>query len=68
MDHHTQLHQDYLAKLTPEMKSFLNKTRAELKGTERRQFMARVVSLMEKEAKEKPKENLAGIVILSGKV
>ena len=58
MDHHTQLHQDYLAKLTPEMKSFLNKTRAELKGTERRQFMARVVSLMGKGGQRKAQREL----------
>lgn len=32
--------------LTPTLKKFLNTTRGQLKGHERRQFMARVVSLM----------------------
>ena len=32
--------------LTPEMKVFFNETRNKLKGHERRQFMARVVSLL----------------------
>jgi hypothetical protein len=32
--------------LTPEMKSFFNKTRDKLKGSERRQYMASVVSLL----------------------
>jgi len=34
--------------LSPEMKSFLNETRSQLKGCERRKFMARVVQLMGK--------------------
>lgn len=58
MNHHTKLHQDHLANLTPEMKTFLNKTRNELKGTERRQFMARVVSLMGKGGQTKAQEEL----------
>lgn len=33
-------------KLTPDIKSFLNETRNKLKGHERRQFMARVVSIL----------------------
>lgn len=32
--------------LSPEMKSFLNETRSNLKGSERRKFMAKVVRLM----------------------
>jgi len=34
--------------LTPELKEFLNKTRSQLKGSERRKFMANVVCLMGK--------------------
>lgn len=46
MDNHIELQQEHLTNLTSAMKTFLNKTRATLKGTERRQFMAHVVSLM----------------------
>ncbi len=35
-----------ISELTPPLKDFLNTTRSKLKGHERRQFMARVVSLM----------------------
>lgn len=35
-----------ITELTPTLKAFLNTTRSKLKGHERRQFMARVVSLM----------------------
>ncbi|WP_300460352.1 hypothetical protein [Desulfobacula sp.] len=35
-----------IGRLTPEIKSFLNETRNKLKGHERRQFMARVVSIL----------------------
>lgn len=48
MKDHTELRKEDLLKLTPEMKSFLNKTREGLKGTDKRQFMAHVVSLMGK--------------------
>ena len=48
MKDHIDLQQEQLINITPEMKSFLNKTRGGLKGTERRQFMAHVVSLMGK--------------------
>ena len=58
MNHHTKLHQDQLVNLTPEMKSFLNKTRDDLKGTERRQFMAHVVSLMGKGGQRKAQKEL----------
>ena len=58
MTHLTNLHQDHLGNLTPEIKSFLNKTRAELKGTEKRQFMARVVSLMGKGGQRKALKEL----------
>jgi len=46
MNNHIEKQQEHLLNITPELKTFLNKTRAGLKGTERRQFMARVVSLM----------------------
>ena len=48
MNDHIELQQERLIKITPELKSFLNKTRAELKGTKRRQFMAHVGSFMGK--------------------
>jgi len=48
MTDHIELTQEQLLKITPELKYFLNKTREELKGTERRQFMAHVVLLMGK--------------------
>jgi len=58
MDKPNLLQQDHLINLTPEMISFLNKTRAELKGTERRQFMAHVVSLMGKGGQRKARKEL----------
>jgi len=48
MTDHMELTQEQLLIITPELKCFLNKTRAELKGTDRRQFMAHVVLLMGK--------------------
>lgn len=42
MNDQTVLHEEHLINLTSVMKSFLNKTRAELKETDRRQFMAQV--------------------------
>jgi len=48
MTDHIELTQEQLLKITPDLKDFLNKTRNELKGTDRRQFMAHVVLLMGK--------------------
>lgn len=42
MNDQAVLHEEHLINLTSVMKSFLNKTRAELKETDRRQFMAQV--------------------------
>lgn len=58
MNDHIKLQQEHLINLTPEMKSFLNKTRAGLKGTERRQFMAHVVSLMGRGGQRRAQEEL----------
>jgi len=58
MNDHIKLQQEHLINLTPEMKSFLNKTRAGLKGTERRQFMAHVVSLMGKGGQRRAQDEL----------
>ena len=48
MTDHIGLTQEQLFKITPEMKCLLNNTRAKMKGTDRRQFMAHVVLLMGK--------------------
>ncbi len=50
--------QEELIQITPEMKYFLNQTREELKGPERRQFMAHVVSLMGKGGQRRAKAEL----------
>ena len=47
-----------LLTITPEVKCFLNHTRTNLKGTERRQFMARVVLLMGKGGQTRAKNEL----------
>jgi len=47
-----------LLTITPEVKCFLNHTRTNLKGTERRQFMARVVLLMGKGGQTRAKTEL----------
>ena len=48
MTDHIELTQEQLVEITPEMKYLLNDTRARLKGTDRRQFMAHVVLIMGK--------------------
>ena len=58
MDDHIQLKQNDLQNLTSGMKAFLNETRAELKGTKRRQFMAHVVTLMGKGGQRKAENEL----------
>lgn len=50
--------QEQLTKITPEMKCFLNQTRANFKGAERRLFMARVVLLMGKGGQRRAKNEL----------
>ena len=45
-DHEHTLNLLAIDELSLETKAFLNETRAKLKGHERRQFMARVVSLL----------------------
>jgi hypothetical protein len=45
-DHNAQIELPAIDELTPEIKKFLNETRDQLKGHERRQFMARVVKLL----------------------
>ena len=45
-DHEHNLNLSAIDELTSETKAFLNETRDRLKGHERRQFMARVVSLL----------------------
>jgi hypothetical protein len=45
-DHEHDFNLSAIGELTFETKAFLNETRAKLKGHERRQFMARVVSLL----------------------
>jgi hypothetical protein len=45
-DHKHNLNLSAFDELTSETKAFLNETRAKLKGHERRQFMARMVSLL----------------------
>jgi hypothetical protein len=46
LDHEKMLNSKAIDDLTPEFKKFLNETRSNLKGAERRKFMARVVLLM----------------------
>ncbi len=58
MDGHIKLQQENLTNLTSEMKSFLNKTRATLKGSEKRQFMAHVVFLMGKGGQRRAQNEL----------
>lgn len=48
MSDHIIFMQEQLINITPELKNFLNDTRAKFKGAERRLFMARVVLLMGK--------------------
>lgn len=48
MTDHIELTQEQLVKITPEIKCLLNDTRARMKGTDRRQFMAHVVLIMGK--------------------
>lgn len=48
MTDHIELTQEQLLEITPAMKCLLNTTRAKMKGTDRRQFMAHVVLLMGK--------------------
>lgn len=58
MTGHMEFTQEQLIQITPEMKCFLNQTREGLKGTERRQFMAHVVSLMGKGGQRRAKYEL----------
>ncbi len=58
MTDHVEFTQEQLFKITPEMKCFLNQTRANLKGAERRLFMARVVLLMGKGGQRRAQNEL----------
>ena len=58
MTDHIEITKKQLIQITPEMKYFLNQTREGLKGTERRQFMAHVVSLMGKGGQRRAKYEL----------
>ena len=58
MTDHIESTQQQFSKITPEMKCFFNKTRDQMKGTDRRQFMAHVVLLMGKGGQRKAEEEL----------
>jgi len=58
MTGHMEITKEQLIQITPEMNYFLNQTRKGLKGTERRQFMAHVVSLMGKGGQRRAKYEL----------
>ncbi len=69
MTDHIELPQEQLVEITPEMKCFINETRARMKGTDRRQFMAHVVLIMgkggQRRAENVPKKNYHLIMILN---
>jgi hypothetical protein len=46
MTNHIEFTEEQLSEITPAVKCLLNQTKEKLKGTDRRQFMAHVVSLM----------------------
>lgn len=52
------LNLEKIDKLSPKMKLFLNETRSNLKGNERRKFMARVVHLMGKGGQRRAEREL----------
>jgi len=58
MTDHMNFTQEQLIQISPEMQYLLNQTRDKLKGTERRQFMAHVVSLMGKGGQRRAKNEL----------
>jgi hypothetical protein len=58
IDYSDFLNLEKINKLSPETKSFLNKTRSNLKGSERRKFMAKVVRLMGKGGQRRAENEL----------
>lgn len=58
MTNHIEFTEEQLSEITPAVKCLLNQTREKLKGTDRRQFMAHVVSLMEKGGQRKAEKEL----------
>ncbi len=58
IDHPELLNLDKINTLSPEIKRFLNETRAKLKSSERRKFMAEVVRLMGKGGQRRAEREL----------
>lgn len=58
IDHQKLLDAQAIDKLTPELKKFLNETRSNLKGSQRRQFMAKVVLLLGKGGQRRAEREL----------
>lgn len=58
MTDHIELSQEQLSEITPAMKFFLNDTRARMKGSDRRQFMAHVVLMMGKGGQRRAEKEL----------
>lgn len=58
IDHSDLLNLEKIDNLSPEIKCFLNETRANLKGSERRKFMAKVVRLMGKGGQRRAEREL----------
>jgi len=58
IDHQKLLDSQAIDKITPELKKFLNETRSNLKGSQRRQFMAQVVLLLGKGGQRRAEREL----------
>jgi hypothetical protein len=58
IDHQKLLDAQAIDKLTPELKKFLNETRSNLKGSQRRKFMAKVVLLLGKGGQRRAERDL----------
>nr|WP_321397433.1 hypothetical protein [uncultured Desulfobacter sp.] len=58
MTNHIEFTEEQLSDITPAVKCLLNKTKEKLKGTDKRQFMAHVVSLMGKGGQRKAEKEL----------
>lgn len=58
IDHPDLLHLEKINNLSPEIKHFLNETRSNLKGSERRKFMAKAVRLMGKGGQRRAEREL----------
>ena len=58
IDHQKLLDAQGIDKLTPELKKFLNETRSNLKGSQRRKFMAKVVLLLGKGGQRRAERDL----------